>query len=140
MEITRKYLMDFIFFEKQDLPDLYFGLDGLENETYQLIGIRPDGSIISFLRKVSYAAPPQVSPDKKWIVVSDDKGTEIYDANLNLINTIDLYAEEIIWTPDSMGLFLINNGANYYLPISNREPININLCDDCYPFDYVWLP
>jgi len=130
----------YYLFEKQDFSDLYFGLDGLANETYQLIGIRPDSSIISFSRRVSYDAPPQVSPDKKWIVISDDKETEIYDAILNLINTIDLYAEEIIWTPDSTGVFLINSGASYYLPISNREPININLCDDCYPFDYVWLP
>ena len=130
----------YFLFEKQDLPDLYFGLDGLENETYQLIGIQPDGSIISFSRKVSYDAPPQVSSDKKWIASSNDSGTEIYDANLNLIRTIDSYSEKIIWTPDSRGVLLIASDASYYVPISNMEPINIDLCDDCYPFDYTWLP
>jgi hypothetical protein len=130
----------YYLFEKQEFPGLYFGLDGLTNETYQLIGIRPDGSVISFSRKVSYGAPPQISLDKKWIASSNDKGTEIYDANLNLISTIGSYSEKIIWTPDSMGVFLINSNTSYYLPISSREPISINLCDDCYPFDYTWLP
>jgi hypothetical protein len=130
----------YYLFEQQDPSNVYFGLEKLE-ETSQLISIFINGSVYFLSREVSYYVPPRVSPDKKLVLIYSDHRLELYSEKLNLLRTWDdVHAEQIIWTPDSSGAYLIEGNNVYYLSIATGETVKVNLCDDCYPFNYVWLP
>ena len=139
----QKISNDFYYlFDQQSVPNLYFGLDWLEDETNQLVGIYSDGSIIPLMHKGYYSSPPIASPDKKSIVIRSEIGLELYSDDLQLIKSWDLYPSEIIWGPNSKGFFLYDDYKVFYLSISTGELTLIDDCNskECYPFSYAWLP
>ncbi|MFT3890656.1 MAG: hypothetical protein QM730_03410 [Anaerolineales bacterium] len=144
----KKISSDFYYpFEYQNLPNIYFGLDGIENQRNELVSISTDGIIKNFARSVYDSRPPIPSPDGKWILISDDEGIELYSKNLELIKSWDASANAIAWSPDSKGVFLYNQfegkvGIITYLSIPSGIPTDIDIISpyQCCSFDFVWLP
>jgi hypothetical protein len=129
----------YYFLEEQNIFNSNLGMDA----NGQLISIALDETISLFDRKVDYQFPPKTSPDGKLVLIRDDKGIELYSEDLQIIKSWNIYDAEIIWRPDSTGIFLVTDAEMDYLPIPNGEPISVADCeiDDCPYFDdFVWLP
>jgi Tol biopolymer transport system component len=156
-----------IYFEPEPAPGIYtvsfdgnyqkvsdemiFFIEGQEAVTRymaitprnQLVGVKLDGSIISLSRKPDYDVPPHSSPDGKWIIITSETETELYSENLELRKALGIHATEIIWRPDSLGVFLSTDKSIYHLPIPDGELIPLHDCSpsqNCGPTDFIWLP
>lgn len=130
--------------EEQDTINQYISIQNYN----ELVSIKVDGSLTSLSRKPDYLVPPRVSPDGKWIVITNETETELYSDDLQLIKSLGFHAVEIIWRPDSAGVFLFSDPILYsepkfyYLPVSNENPELIEVCasGNCRPEEYIWLP
>lgn len=128
----------------QGIKDVYFAL--VPNPSpytatgHILVGIQVDGSIIDLERKIDYVYP-SVSPNRKWVIISSNEGTELYSESLQLVKKLDIYATETIWRPDSAAIFISTNSQLFYHPIPDGEPKQVDSCHlDLCLFRYTWLP
>jgi hypothetical protein len=109
----------------------------------ELSMVKTDGFAIEQITKnVDFKHSPRLSPNKKWLMVEGYDGLQLYSENLKLIKSWEIRNSEMIWRPDSMGLFLFIKTAMYYLSVPDGEPTLIEDCapDYCSIRDYVWLP
>lgn len=107
----------------------------------QLVGVSPDGSITPLDRKPDYYVAPQASPDGKWIIITSESVTELYSGALDFIKSLEIHASDIIWRPDSAGVYLYDDPKLYYLSIMEPDQL-LEVCaqSDCRPSEHVWLP
>lgn len=124
------------FIEGQDVVDEYIAI----TQQNQLVGIKLDGSITPLSRKPDYYVPPRSSPDGKWILITSETETEIYSKDLKFIESLGIHATDIIWRPDSAGVFLYSDPTLYYLSMDDMNLSEICVQGNCRPFDHVWLP
>ena len=110
------------------------------NENIDLIGIKLDGLITPLHRKPDHYVPPRSSPDGQWIAITNEAETEIYSGELQLIKALGIHATDIIWRPDSEGVFLYSSPKLYYLSMDNTSLLEICRGENCRPHDYAWLP
>lgn len=130
---------EFVYFiERQDAVNQYIASD----EQYQLVSVKLDGSITQLARRADYDVPPRSSPDGKWIIITSETGTELYSRDLQLIKSLGIHATDIVWRPDSAGVFLYSYPILYYLPTNGEESRLREVCtsENCRPYEYVWLP
>ncbi|MBW8011821.1 MAG: hypothetical protein FVQ83_11385 [Chloroflexi bacterium] len=86
------------------------------------------------------------SPDRRWLVLFNEFGFDIFSESSQLIRTIiDINVSGIIWHPDSEGFFFFTDENNlYYISILDGDPLLVDLCpgEDCAvsKYDFVWLP
>jgi hypothetical protein len=111
------------------------------NENIELVGIKLDGSVTPLQRKPDHYVPPHSSPDGKWVIITSEIETELYSEDLQLIRSLGIHATDIIWRPDSAGVFLYSDPNLYYLSMDNTDNL-LGVCvgEDCRPYDFVWLP
>lgn len=124
------------FIEGQDAVDEYIAI----TQQNQLVGVKFDGSITPLSRKPDYYVPPRSSPDGKWIVITSETETEIYSKDLKFMESLGIHATDIIWRPDSAGVFLYSDPTLYYLSMDDKNLSEICVQGNCRPFDHVWLP
>ena len=101
--------------------------------------------IIPSNQTVSSEGSAYVSPDKRWVIITNEKAINLFSKDLQLIKSWDIDSSEIIWSPDSAGAFLYDlydKDQLYYVSIPDGTPIPIDVCisKDCWQFGYVWLP
>ncbi len=109
----------------------------------QLCTVDIDGFTQQLVKANAGSTPvPHLSPNKKWLIVEDSQGLHLYSDNLELIQAWEISASELIWRPDSEGLFLLAETGMHYLPIPEGEPVLISECarNSCPTDNYVWLP
>jgi len=111
------------------------------NDYKELVSIKLDGSITSLQRKPDHYVAPRSSPNGKWIIITNETETELYSEDLQVIKSLEIHATEIIWRPDSAGVFLYSKPKLFYLSTNNETPKLIEICalEDCEPYKYVWL-
>jgi len=126
------------FIEGQDAVTQYIAI----TQDNQLVGVKLDGSITPLSRKPDYNVPPKSSPDGKWKIITSETVTELYSEDLQLIKSLGIHATDIVWRPDSAGVFLYNYPTLYYLATNDEELKLREVCtsENCIPFEYVWLP
>ena len=133
----------YIPIRERGFHNTYFALqiNSSFNENHPLVVIDQNGSVTHLSIKVNASIPPRVSPDGRWAIISSDAGTELYSENLQLIKSWDMNLSEIIWRPDSLGIFLSTNSELYYFSIPEGEPKLVNVCSlDLCLLQHVWLP
>jgi dipeptidyl aminopeptidase/acylaminoacyl peptidase len=110
------------------------------DDEFSLFSIGIDGSILDLARRIGFVYP-NVSPNKKWAIISSNIGTELFSENLESIKLLDLYPLETFWRPDSLGIFLYKNRELIYLQIPEGEPNQVDSCSlEFCLLKYVWLP
>ncbi len=66
---------------------------------------------------------PAPSPDGAWLTISAE-GLQLYDRNRDLVREIpEASYEDVLWRPDSTGLFYLQDGALYYLAVPDGTPL-----------------
>jgi Tol biopolymer transport system component len=108
-----------------------------------LYSIRIDEPTTQLIKEnVDFEHSPRLSANKKWLMVEGYDGLQLYSENLELIKSWEIRNSEMIWRPDSRGLFLFVKTAMYYLSVPDDEPTLMEDCapDYCSIHDYVWLP
>ena len=128
---------EFVYFlDGQDAVNQYIASE----EQHQLVGVKLDGSITPLARRADYYVPPRSSPDGKWVIITSEKETELYSADLQLIKSLGIHATDIVWRPDSAGVFLYSDPNLYYLSIDNVfNLLEVCVGEDCRPYNYVWI-
>jgi hypothetical protein len=88
-----------------------------------------------------------ISPDDHWMVIYNDYGVDLLDANDQLVRTIDvsyIYDTSLKWRPDSTGFYYAVNQAVYYVAVPDGDPVLVDICSsgrcDLYNDQMVWLP
>ena len=111
------------------------------NEYLPLIVIDSDGNVTHLPLQIWYSIPPRVSPNQKYVIISSATGIGLYNENLEQIKLWDMKVSEIIWRPDSLGIFLSASKELYYLSIPDGKPVQVNTCtlEFCLS-KYAWLP
>ena len=121
----------------QDAANQYIAF----NDDIELVSIKLDGSVTPLHRKPDHYVAPRSSPDGKWIIITNETETELYSEELQLIRSLGIHATEIIWRPDSTGVFLYSDSNLYYLSMDNIDNL-LEVCvnEDCWPYEHAWLP
>ncbi|MFN8380447.1 MAG: hypothetical protein U0V02_00820 [Anaerolineales bacterium] len=143
-EGTKKNLLDQIYYPLET-PSFSHSFFATKNENLYLIGV--DGEVKPLSREIRNSTPlVHVSPDKKWVIIVSNKGTELYSDKLKLIKSWENFSDYTIWRPDSKGVFLYSNPniysvpVLYYVPISDLSLVTICSGEDCTITDHTWLP
>jgi len=129
---------EYYFFDQAPFNS-YFAID----VNSQLINIASNKSVTEMHREIDNNIPPQAAPNQKWVIIPSDRGTELFSATLELIKLWDIHATNIIWRPDSEGVFLVDDSNFYYLSLDDKDLNLTKVCttDDCLIYyGYVWLP
>jgi hypothetical protein len=70
-----------------------------------------------------------ISPDYLWLVVYTDKELYLYDKNDELAQTFHLSnIKDVIWRPDSQGIFYSTGKELYSLSLSYEKPVFVDRC------------
>ena len=125
------------FIEGQNAVNQYIAI----TQQDQLVGVRLDGSITPLFRKPDYYVPPHSSPDGKWVIITSETGTELYTEDLQFIESLGIHATDIIWRPNSAGVFLYSDSTLYYLSMDSIDKL-LEVCakENCRPYEHVWIP
>lgn len=88
---------------------------------------------------------PSISPDKQWLFLFEDNQTvTLYSNQLERINSwiFNSPIYNVIWRPDSTGVFLSSDGVLYYLQLPAGQPIIAYDCSTPQPCanSSTWLP
>ncbi len=105
-----------------------------------------DGELIPLIMKPYNMGVDHVSrsPDSQyWIVINDDE-VKILSADLSVLNSLAAPSSslgDMLWSPDSSGLFLIYEAEIYFLNVSDGSMnlIETDLIDDNYNAMYKWV-
>jgi WD40 repeat protein len=119
------------------LPGSFFARKGRH-----LYSMNIEGLTTIVKENVDFQHSPRLSPNRKWLMVEGYDGLQLYTENLELVKSWEIRNAEMIWRPDSVGLFLFMDTSMSYLPVPDGEPILIEDCtpDFCSIRNYVWLP
>lgn len=120
-------------------------LVGLNIEYSKAIALTQKGDIITLSERKEPAI--SISPDDHWMVIYNDYGVDLLDANDQLVRTIDvsyIYDTSLKWRPDSTGFYYAVNQAVYYVAVPDGDPVLVDICSsgrcDLYNDQMVWLP
>lgn len=113
------------------------------NSGWDIYGINPNNTTTLIGRYQQQ----YISPDYLWLLLSDERKMDLYDKNDELARTFLIPdIEEVLWRPDSQGIFYSTGNELYYLAIPDGMPILVDKCEleEC-SFDLrysepVWLP
>lgn len=82
-----------------------------------VVGIAQDGSISHLYRSKKDYAQVQISPDRRWLVIlGQGEKFSLFSDSGELVQTLELKSDRIIWRPDSAGLF-ISSDKLYFLSL-----------------------
>lgn len=143
-EGIKRNLLDQIYYPLET-PSFSNSFFATKDEELYLIEV--DGEVTLLSRGISSTNPylVNVSPDKKWITIISNKGTELYSDKLKLIKSWEIISSRTIWRPDSKGVFLYSNPniysvpVLYYVPTSDLSLATICSGEDCSITDETWL-
>ena len=116
-----------------------------ENKINGVVGVAFDGTItlLSQIRDRKI----RISPDYAWMTIYNDEEINLYDQHDELVRTFPLpNVYQVLWHPDSKGIFYSSGKELYYLSVPNGEPLIIDQCLSEYcrfgfsVDDSIWLP
>jgi Tol biopolymer transport system component len=91
----------------------------------------------------------KISPDHSWLLLSDEQKIDLYDKSDELTRTFlipNVRDSDILWRPDSQGIFYSTGKELYYLPVPDGASFLVGQCflKDCIfsldENDSAWRP
>jgi hypothetical protein len=106
----------------------------------------PDGELIPLIMKPYGLGGVSISgsPDSQYWIVAYDDEIKVLSADLTPLKSVPApaaYLRNILWRPDSSGLFLVYQTEIYSMDISDGDVqlVGTGLIDDNYDLMYKWV-